>query len=223
MHGRSSADLTAVLQQTTNAAVVHVPGARHAGITLITGRREIESVAPTDECAALLDEIQRRHREGPCLASAWDHQIVRMNDYANDTRWPEFVATSIRETPVRASLCFQLFTQNKLLGALNIHADQPNAFSDVAVEVGMVLAAHAAVALGTARRDGEFRSALATRDVIGQAKGILMERYKIDATEAFQLLVGLSQDTNCSLAAVSEELVSTNIPERSSDSAAQLD
>ncbi|MBB3038795.1 GAF and ANTAR domain-containing protein [Hoyosella altamirensis] len=213
MHGRSSASLDSVLEQTTRAALTHVPGARHAGITLITGRHEIKSVAPTDGYAALLDAIQRRHDEGPCLASAWDHQMVRTDDYTKDQRWPKFTAAALRETPVRSSVCFQLFTQNQLLGALNIHADQPHAFTEAAEEVGMVLATHAAIALGTARRDGEFRSALATRDLIGQAKGILMERYKIDATEAFQLLVRLSQETNRRLAEVAGEFVTTNLDE----------
>ncbi|MCW4355502.1 GAF and ANTAR domain-containing protein [Hoyosella sp. YIM 151337] len=223
MHGGSSADLDAVLAQTTEAALRLVPGADHVGITLITGRREIQSMAPTDGDASLLDAIQRRHGEGPCLSSAWKQHMIRCDDYSVEERWPIFTATAMRETPVRSSLCFQLFTQNQLLGALNVHSDEPDVFSDDSEEIGLILATHAAIALGTARRDKQFRSALATRDVIGQAKGILMERYKISATEAFNLLVKLSQETNTQVSAVAEEFVASNVAQPSSVAAVELD
>lgn len=224
MHGRSSAELDAVLEQTTRAAVTLVPGTAHAGITLITGRRrEIETVAPTDDVAGKLDAIQAMYNEGPCLSSAWNHQMIRTDDFASEDRWPLFTAAALHETPVRASLCFQLFTQNHIMGALNVHADAPFAFSEEAEEIGMVLATHAAIALGTARRDDQFRSALASRDVIGQAKGILMERYKITATQAFQLLVKYSQETNTQVAVVAAQLVDSVASHQDSGAVLELD
>jgi AmiR/NasT family two-component response regulator len=90
---------------------------------------------------------------------------------------------------------------------LNFYADQPYAFDDDAAEMGLILATHAAVGWNMVRRDEQFRSALASRDIIGQAKGMIMERFKIDAVQAFELLKRLSQSSNTPLAVVARQLV----------------
>ena len=83
------------------------------------------------------------------------------------------------------------------------------AFDDDSVELGLVYAAHTSVAWNSMRREQQFRSALASRDVIGQAKGMLMERFNIDAVAAFQLLRRLSQESNTRLVDIAERLVAT--------------
>ncbi|MFF2109268.1 GAF and ANTAR domain-containing protein [Rhodococcus koreensis] len=89
-------------------------------------------------------------------------------------------------------------TENTM-GALNLHSGRPNAFDDRAVSIGGTLATHAAIALIASQREEQFRDALASRDTIGQAKGILMQRYSIDVDEAFAILVRRSQHANMPL------------------------
>ena len=94
------------------------------------------------------------------------------------------------------------------MGALNVYAEHPHAFDQSSKDIGLVFAAHSSVAWNSARRDEQFKRALASRDVIGQAKGMIMERYGVDAVQAFEVLRKLSQDSNVPLVQVATELVS---------------
>ena len=93
------------------------------------------------------------------------------------------------------------------MGALNVYAEHPNAFDQSSKDIGLVFAAHSSVAWNAARRDEQFKRALASRDVIGQAKGMIMERYGVDAVQAFEVLRKLSQDSNVPLVQVAADLV----------------
>jgi AmiR/NasT family two-component response regulator len=93
------------------------------------------------------------------------------------------------------------------MGALNVYSEEPDVFDSESRNVGLVFAAHSSVAWNSARRDEQFKRALSSRDVIGQAKGMIMERYGIDAVQAFELLRKLSQDSNVQLIKVATELV----------------
>uniref|UniRef100_UPI0019157AC6 ANTAR domain-containing protein n=1 Tax=Mycobacterium paraintracellulare TaxID=1138383 RepID=UPI0019157AC6 len=144
--------------------------------------------------------------------AVWDHHTVRVDDYEAETRWPEFVAAALSETPVRSSLSIQLYTDDTELGALNLYSERPNAIHAHTEELSLALAAHAAIAFAAARRAEQFRSALASRDIIGQAKGIIMERYTINAVAAFTLLMKLSQDSNIPLHEIARRLVYADYP-----------
>jgi AmiR/NasT family two-component response regulator len=106
-------------------------------------------------------------------------------------------------------LSFQLFVEGDNLGALNLYATVPDAFTDDDESVGLLLAAHAAIAMKATRNDINLRAALVNRDIIGQAKGILMERLKVDQVEAFGLLSQASKRSNRKLIAIAEELTLT--------------
>jgi hypothetical protein len=108
---------------------------------------------------------------------------------------------------VHAMLSFQLYTHNGRMGALNLFALTPDAFSLEAEALGAMLATHVANAFIAADKELQFQSALNSRDVIGQAKGMIMERFGIDAIHAFDLLTRLSQQSNTRLAEVAAELV----------------
>jgi AmiR/NasT family two-component response regulator len=95
------------------------------------------------------------------------------------------------------------------MGALNFYSRRAGVFDAAAVEDGMVVATHVALAWNLARRDQQFHSALATRDIIGQAKGMLMERFKIDAVQAFEVLKRLSQNSNTPLVDIADDIVRT--------------
>ena len=98
-----------------------------------------------------------------------------------------------------SGVSFKLYTANRTAGALNLFAFKPNAFDGESETFGTILAAHAAAAILASREGEELQSALSTRDRIGQAKGIIMERYNVDDVRAFEMLRKLSQDSNTRL------------------------
>lgn len=205
-------DPDAVLSEMVTSSLSHMPGARHAGITVASGDGTVETVSATDAYPALLDKIQLRHHEGPCLTAAWDHHVIRVDDIRQELRWPSYCRDVASETPIRSIVAFQLFRADNATGALNFHAEEPDVFDEHAVEVGLVLATHAALVWSMVRRDEQFRSALASRDIIGQAKGMIMERFDIDAVQAFELLKKLSQNSNTPLTAIAHQLISRKVP-----------
>lgn len=197
---------TALRDLTVNAAAA-LPGATSASITVATRDGEVKSVAATDSVADKIDDIQRRTRQGPCLEAAWEQHTMRIRDIGTELRWPLFCQEALQNTSVRSSLAFQLFRNRESMGALNFYAETTDAFDDDSVELGMILATHTAVAWNLLMRDQQFRSALASRDVIGQAKGMLMERFGIDAAGAFGLLRKLSQESNTPLVDLAEQVI----------------
>ncbi|MFC3300224.1 GAF and ANTAR domain-containing protein [Arthrobacter agilis] len=204
----------AVLDRLVRAAIDLVPGADEASITLVTARRRVASRAPSSELARLVDELQERTGEGPCLSAVYDERTVRVPDLRTEGRWPEF-SSRAADAGAGSMLSFQLFVEGDNLGALNLIGCAPNAFTAESEYVGALVASHAAVAFADAQKLHQFEDAIATRDLIGQAKGILMERYGITSGQAFLMLVRVSTDTNTKLLAVADELANTgSLPER---------
>jgi GAF domain-containing protein len=185
-----------------------VPGAEECGITLVLGRRRVESRAPTGKLPLEIDQLQEDLSEGPCLDAVFEHKTVRIDDIRDERRWPRFPAAAAA-MGVGSLLSFQLFVTGDNLGALNLYATQPHAFDEESESVGLVFASHAAIALAGAQQEERLRTAIASRDLIGQAKGILMERFKITADEAFALLVQASQHQNIRVAELSAMLAET--------------
>ena len=203
-------DNDAVMDTIVAAAVATVPGAEEASISLAERGRRVISAAATSDVPRRFDAVQTELRQGPCVDSAYEHETVRVDDLGHDTRWPE-LARRAEEVGVASMLCVQLFVDGDDLGALNLLAGQPNAFSDGSERIGLTFASHAAVAVAQAQKLNHLGAALASRDVIGQAKGVLMERYKITPAEAFALLAKVSQDTNRKLHQVAAYLTDTGV------------
>jgi GAF domain-containing protein len=209
-------DVEGTLQAITTAAVRTVPHADECGITYVIGRSTLEPRAWTGELPRAVDALQERLGQGPCVDAVRNHKVVRVDDVRSDDRWPEF-AQAASGLGVGSMLCFQLFVEGDHLGAMNMYSRTPRAFDDESVDIGLLFASHAAVALAGAEHEEHLREAVATRDLIGQAKGILMERYKLTAVEAFSLLVTASNTTNHKLREVAEELATTGemrVPQR---------
>ncbi|MFW0786456.1 GAF and ANTAR domain-containing protein [Gordonia sp. CPCC 206044] len=221
LHGPSEADVKpdAVLRQVTSSAVALLPMVDHAGVTLVhrrsgRGLPELESTAETGNVPRQFDDLQHEYGDGPCFEAIWAHRTVTIPDFRTEERWPKLVAGVLDQTPVLSTLSIQLFLTDRELGALNLHSESADAFDEEIEDLATTLATHAAIALSTARRGEQFRSALASRDIIGQAKGIIMERYDTDALHAFDILRRLSQDTNTPVADVAKRLVEADHPER---------
>ncbi|MHA4853289.1 ANTAR domain-containing protein [Rhodococcus sp. MSC1_016] len=132
--------------------------------------------------------------------------MTRSNDLTEERRWPRFTQHAL-DAGVRSTLSFQLYTGNHTSGALNLFGKTRHAFDEESVLIGEVLAAHAAIAIAAARTAEQLLSAVASRDLIGQANGMLMERFGIDAAQAFAMLTKLSQDSNTPLAEVAMKIV----------------
>jgi GAF domain-containing protein len=207
LHSRPDADSETVLAELVEHAAVEIPGAQYAGITVTRNAKHIDTPAATHKWPIMLDEIQQRHHEGPCLTAAWEEKIVYVADLESDRRFPLYRRDALERTPIRSIMAFQLFIADQNLGALNVYAEEPDSFGRDSRDIGLVFAAHSSVAWNSARRDEQFKRALASRDTIGQAKGMIMERYGVDAVQAFDVLRKLSQDSNVALVQVARDLV----------------
>jgi GAF domain-containing protein len=201
-------DPSHVAQMIVDATTTNIPHARWAGITLVERGRFRTPVQAGGTVVARIDDMQYEFDEGPCVRATVSKRAVRSNDLATDPRWPIF-GPAASAVGVRAMLSFQLFVESDAFGALNLYSDRPDVFDDDDEQVGLLLAAHAGVALADARQIAQMHLALESRDVIGRAKGILMERYKIDDQAAFELLVAASHRTHRKLRDVADDLSTT--------------
>lgn len=197
-------DVEATLQAIAASAIRIVPNAEDCGITYVIGRSKVESRAWTSDLPKSVDALQQRLRQGPCLDAVWEQEIVRVDDAAKDERWPEF-ARHASQLGMGSMLCFQLFVDGDRLGALNLYSRTPSAFDDDCEEIGLMFAAHAAIALAGAQHEEHLRTGMSNRDVIGQAKGILMERHRLSADQAFGVLARVSQELNRKLIDIARE------------------
>ena len=209
--GRRFAEATTVeqtLQLIITAAVDTSPATDLAGVMLLEGPGKITSPATTDHVVNELDEVQARYDEGPCVESIYDEEVVLVQDMSEHLdRWPTFARRAL-DLDVHSSLSFQLYSHHKRAGSLNLFSHRAHAFGDEDRVLGALFANQAGLALLGAQRAAQLDRAVASRDVIGTAKGILMERFGLDDNEAFQRLVSSSQDTNIKLVDVARWLVS---------------
>jgi GAF domain-containing protein len=207
LYGRPDTDSDTVIAELAENAAVEIPGAQYAGVSVTRNAKHIDTPAATHKWPILLDEIQQRRREGPCLTAAWDEKTIHVADLETDERFPLYRRDALEQTPIRSIMAFQLFIAGETMGALNVYAERPHAFGPETKSIGAIFAAHSSVVWSAARRDEQFKRALASRDVIGQAKGMIMERYGVGAVQAFELLRKLSQDSNVPLIQIVTELV----------------
>ncbi|HVT66334.1 MAG TPA: GAF and ANTAR domain-containing protein [Trebonia sp.] len=201
------AQLQPALQAIVSAAVGTVSAAQHAGVILVV-RGELVPQAATGRPALLLDQLQQKLSDGPCIDAAVRQAVVRIDDMSRETRWPRFAAEAV-STSVRSMLCLPLWVHERCLGTLSLYSDRAGVFTGHDEQVTALFATLAAIALAEAQRTDQLHAALASRDVIGQAKGILMERQKITGEAAFGCLSRASQNLNLKLSAVARHLVTT--------------
>lgn len=190
----------------TNAVAAH-PTADDAGLILLQGGQLVPQ-ATTGRPPQILDLRQQETGEGPCLDAASKQTLISLTDTADDPRWPEFCAAA-HACGVGSMLCAPLWVHDQCLGALTLYSHQTAAFGPADIQLVRLFTALAALALAEAQRAGQLRGAIGNRDLIGQAKGILMERGKIDAEAAFGLLSRASQTLNVKLVVIARHLCET--------------
>ncbi len=200
--------LDAVLNGVTSTVLEVIPGAEVAGFLLFTKAGKYETQAATSDLMYQIDNLQVEYGEGPCVEAALDELIVRTDDFRTEQRWPRYCA-EVAKLGLRSALSFKLYTSQRNAGALNIFSTKPNAFGPDDEGVGQVLAAHAAAAILAGRQGEQLKSALSSRDLIGQAKGVIMERFNVDAVRAFEMLRELSQSANVKLVDIAQQVIDT--------------
>jgi GAF domain-containing protein len=199
-------DPPATMKGIVTLAVDNLDSCEFAGISLVE-RRRITSPATSDEVPRTVDAIQAEVDEGPCLDAIRDHEVVRSTDLRAERRWPRFAARAHAETGVRSILGLRLFVEGDTMGALNLYSCRVDAFRGDDVALASVFAAHAAVALSASRRKEQLEHKADTRDLIGQAKGILMAHSRLGPDEAFDMLRRASQRLNTKLVDVAAGIV----------------
>lgn len=213
---RSIRDLERTLAQIVAAAVQTVPGVDAGSISMTEGGR-VQTRHPTSTEIGKLDDIQSQLGEGPCISAIFDppeNGIVIAEDFAGREagRWPGFAPHAV-EFGYRSLMSTQLSPAGSIRATLNLYARAPEAFNQEARTLAGLFGVQAALVLYGAEQAAHLQRAVDTRDVIGQAKGILMERHHADDQAAFQMLVSASQDTNIKLVDVARWLTSeTNQP-----------
>ncbi|MET4223066.1 GAF and ANTAR domain-containing protein [Oerskovia enterophila] len=209
--------LQETLDRIVELAVTMVDGCDAAGISLVTRKGQIETPAASHALARRGDELQYALNEGPCLDAIRETDLVRTDDLATEPRWQRWADQVQDELGVRSMLCVQLFTSETSHGALNLYSRSVAAFPATTLSMVSTFAAVAAAALTAARTEEQLTSAVQTRTVIGQAQGILMERYQLSAQRAFGVLSRVSQDSNIKLYDLARQVVETRVlPQRPS-------
>lgn len=203
---RAPMELEETLGVITRVAAETIPGIVEASISITTKDGQIETLAPTGPRVTRADHLQYELGEGPCLDAAIEEPIVAVNDLAADPRWPDF-GPKAAALGFGSQVAFQFRAVPHVRGALNLYAQEPNSIDRDSIHLGSMFAGQVAVAMGWARQDQTLTEALATRNTIGQAVGIVMERYKLDSDRAFAFLTRLSQTSNTKLNVIAARLV----------------
>ena len=180
----------------------------HVGITAF-GPKGVQTVAASSEKSLQCEQLQYDLNEGPLLDTVRTHQTAISNDVALDRRWPTWGPGAAERYGVGSVMSVLLYTHADSYGVLNLYSDQPQAYNSEDLLTAEALAAHQAVAASNGRELDHRGVAIVNRTMIGQAEGVLMERYKVTAEQAFAMLREQSQRTNRKLARIAEELTST--------------
>lgn len=201
----------AARQRLVDLACLFVPGCDWAGITSNPQGAPPCTVASSDDTSRLIDEIQHRCGEGPCVRAAGTEEPMLAPDLTTETRWPRFCPVALEHTPVLGVLSYHL-TDSPAPTALNLYAGTAGAFDHEAVTTGALFATHASVMIAhadSAHRAATLGAALSTSRQIGAAVGILMAAHKISETEAFELLRHASNRLNRKLHDIAQDVTDT--------------
>ncbi|MBA2638805.1 MAG: GAF and ANTAR domain-containing protein [Nocardioidaceae bacterium] len=204
----SAPDVDETLERIVQLAVRSL-GCHYAGVSYVEQRtKRVETGAASHDVVRAGDQAQYEVGEGPCLQAMEDDTSYLVHDTVRDPRWPRWSARA-DELGLRSVIGVRLFDEGSTMGALNLYSGRAHSFTDDDVDVAQVYAAHASVALGSAREESHLRLAIDARHQVGLAQGILMERFELDQQQAFAVLRRYSQQHNVKLRHVAEQLVVT--------------
>ncbi|MFF7330609.1 ANTAR domain-containing protein [Streptomyces sp. NPDC090306] len=186
-------------------AVDLLPGAEQAGISVIEHGNRRSEITWTDEIVPRAEAVHPDREHSPYWNQLWTAPVVRVDDSEADDG-----GLALAGLGLRSALALRLRADRRRLTVLTAYARKPRAFDDHATRVGRLFTAHVNVALDSATVREQLTEAMHTRDLIGQATGILMERLNTDAAEAFKSLVRASQRENTKLRDLARRIVDTS-------------
>jgi GAF domain-containing protein len=199
--------LEETLQRIVEVARDSVPGFDQVGISTVDRRGNPQTRAIAGDLVLTLDKAQYEIDEGPCVDTLRGSTIVMAPHLGQDGRWPRYSPVAV-EHGVKSQLALRLYLDREgTLGGLNMYSTESAEIDPQAEPIAELFATHAALAVGNAREKDTLNEALLTRQVIGQAIGIVMERYQISSERAFEFLVRASSVGNLKLRDVAQELV----------------
>jgi GAF domain-containing protein len=204
--------LDETLEQITAAAVEVLPGVEYASITVAHSDGRVETVAPTDELVTHLDAAQYELHEGPCYESATESVHVMSPDIGADPRFPRYGPVAAA-AGIGAHAGVRLFEGPHSNGALNLYSRHVGDLGDLGV-LHELFAQQSATALAYAREITQLKDVIRTRQLIGQAVGVTMERFSLDEVRAFSFLTRLSQDSNVKLRTLAEQLLAATVADQ---------
>ena len=186
-----------------------LPGCDAAGVCVVYSGKRVDTHATSNEALAQVDALQHELKQGPCLDALRQQDTVESSDLSTDERWPTWGPEVASRLGLFSIVSYRLFSTESNLGALNLYGKSKSAFTADDVHDGVALAAHIGVALAGAQEVENLEKALGGRTVIGQATGILMERFDLTPDRAFGLLSKISQNRNLKLRPLAEQIVRT--------------
>lgn len=202
----SPTDFEETLASIVKVAPDTVPGFHHASVSVAHPNGRVETRAASDDLVLQLDQVQYDAGEGPCFDAITRGGAMVVEETRHEQRWPTYIRRAI-DAGVTAQLGIQLHHAGRALGGLNLYKTSGPRIDPDALQVADIFATHAALALARARSEQQLTTALSTRTVIGQAIGIVMERYQLDEDRAFKFLVRASSTQNIKLRDIAQELV----------------
>jgi hypothetical protein len=197
------------MQRAVMLATQILPGCDAAGVCVVSRGDRVDTHATSNDALRQVDTLQHELQEGPCLDALRESETVQSSDLSVDERWPKWGPEVAARLGLFSIVSYRLFSTDSTLGALNLYGKDLSAFSADDVHDGMALAAHVGVALAGAQEVENLERALTSRTVIGQATGILMERFDLTSDRAFAVLSRLSQQQNVKLRQLADEIVLT--------------
>jgi GAF domain-containing protein len=213
----SEETLASALELVTEVAVATIPGSSGSGVTLVRDERR-RTTAATSPLVEQADALRYELDEGPCLTAIREHRMLRVDSMWQETRWPRWTARAA-ELGSGSTLSGPLMVRGDSIGAIKVYSGREGAFDPGAERLLGLFADQAAILLDNVashaelqRLNEELRQALRTRDVIGQAKGILRARHGVDEAAAFAMLAAESQRANVKLREVAQRIADAADP-----------
>jgi len=195
------------LEAIAYAARSSIPGFDDVGISLMHSDGKIETKAATGDLVLRLDSLQYGLNEGPCVSSLREEPMLVVDHLSHQQRWPRFVPEAVK-LGLRSQMALRLYVDDEgTMGGINLYSTSSDTIDDDAPPAAQVFAAQAAVALGRAKEVDQLNDALRSRQQIGTALGIIIERYKLDEHAAFGFLARLSSHSNTKLRDVAARVV----------------
>ena len=200
-------DVLKLIAETTRQVIA---GTDSVSVTVKHSGGPFVTAASTDDLSLRADELQYQLGEGPCVEACTGPPVIQAQRIGSDgERWPTYAPRASGELGIASQVAFRMYDGDTTYGGLNLYSRTPDAYDSEDLSVAELFAQQGAVVMGHAAAVTQMDQALATRKIIGQAIGLIMERYDVDEDRAFQFLARMSQTGNIKLRDVAQEIVTS--------------